>query len=199
MKVKNIKNAVKAKVTAKIAKAKNKVAQKCKGGKCGKCAAFAAALVVAALCAGCHMGEQPTAQRAQTSMVRDNVFHITVVMPTNAVAENAKTPAIHVEVGNQAQMNDTGGSETMTASPSNTPTVSTPVRIDARYNDAISGATAASKSVLGSIGDGITAVLDMMQNKKSGTVQVTKTDGTSATVKCEDGQCSFCTDCEDDE
>ena len=37
----------------------------------------------------------------------------------------------------------------------------------------------------------------MMLNKKSGTVKVTKTDGTEATVKCENGQCSFCEDCVD--
>lgn len=35
----------------------------------------------------------------------------------------------------------------------------------------------------------------MMQNKQSGTVKVTKTDGTAATVECKDGQCAFVEDC----
>ena len=201
MKVNNIKNAVKAKVTAKVAKAKNKVAQKCKCGKCGTCgtcAALATALAFAALCTGCHMGEQPTAQRAQTSMVRDNVFNITVVMPTNAVAENAETPAIHVEVGNLAQANETSGTETLTASPSNTPTVSTPVQIDARYNDALAAASTASKGVLETLTTAsANAVLKLMASKETGTVKVQKTDGTTATVKCENGQCAFVDGCAD--
>jgi hypothetical protein len=205
MKVKNIKNAVKAKVVAKVAKAKNKVAAKCSGGRCspcsgGKCKPCVIAVALAlALLAGCHMGELPTAQRAQTSYVRDNVFNVYVMPPsTNAIAkvDDSYVPAIHVEVGNQAQANETSGTETMTSSPSNTPTVSTPVQVDARYNDAIAGATAASKGVLETLTDaGCEAVLKLMQSKETGTVNVTKKDGTTAVVQCADGQCSICEEC----
>lgn len=183
---------IKKKVAAKVAKGKAKVAAKC--GKTGKaCILFAFLLAVA----GCHMGEQPTAQRAQTSTIRDNVFNITVVMPTNAVVEKAESPSLHVEVGNQAQANETSGTETMTASPSNTPTVSTPVQIDARYNDAMAAASNASKGVLETLTTvGANKVLAMMSSKETGTVEVQKKDGSTATVKCENGQCSFCEDCE---
>ena len=188
MKVKDIKQ----KVAAKVAKGKAKVAAKC--GKGRKCAALAALLALAV--AGCHMGEQPTAQRAQTSTIRDNVITVTIVMPTNAVAEKAENPAIHVEVGNLAQANETSGTETLTAAPSNTPTVSTPVQVDARYNDAIAAATPASKAVLDAVGEGADAVLGLMKSGGSGKVDVVKKDGTAAAVECKDGQCSFCADCE---
>ena len=183
---------IKKKVAAKVAKGKAKVAAKC--GKTGKaCILFAFLLAVA----GCHMGEQPTAQRAQTSTISDNVFNITIVMPTNAVVEKAESPSLHVEVGNQAQANETSGTETMTASPSNTPTVSTPIQIDARYNDAMAAANNVSKGVLESLTTaGANKVLALMSSKETGTVEVQKKDGTTATVECKDGQCSICTDCE---
>ena len=195
---------IKGKVAAKVAKGKAKVADKC--GKCGKAAKACAVIALLVALVGCHMGEQPTAQRAQTSTIRDNVFNITVVMPTNAVAENAERPALHVEVGNQAQANETSGTETMTASPSNTPTVSTPVQIDARYNDAMAAASNVSKGVLESLTTaGANKVLELMASKETGTVEVQKKDGTTATVECKDGQCSIvgsgtCTDgsCKDE-
>ena len=186
---------IKGKVAAKVAKGKAKVAAKC--GKSGKAAKACAVLALLAVFAGCHMGEQPTAQRAQTSTISDNVITVTVVMPTNAVAENAERPSIHVEVGNQAQANETSGTETMTATPSNTPTVSTPIQIDARYNDAMAAASNVSKGVLESLTTaGANKVLELMSSKETGTVEVQKKDGTTATVECKDGQCSICTDCE---
>lgn len=189
---------IKGKVAAKVAKGKAKVADKCgKTSKAVKAAKACAVLAFLVAVAGCHMGELPTAQRAQTSTIRDNVITVTVVMPTNAVAENAEKPAIHVEVGNLAQANETSGTETMTASPSNTPTVSTPVQIDARYNDAMAAASNASKGVLETLTTvGANKVLAMMSSKETGTVEVQKKDGSMATVKCENGQCSFCEDCE---
>ena len=193
--MKDMKDKIKAKVEKKTSGLKDKIKGKV-AAKCGK----ACILLMCGLCAalaGCHMGEQPTAQRAQTSMIRDNVFNITVIMPTNAVAENAERPALHVEVGNQAQANETSGTETMTASPSNTPTVSTPIQIDARYNDAMAAANNVSKGVLESLTTaGANKVLALMSSKESGTVEVQKKDGTTATVECKDGQCSICTDCE---
>lgn len=184
----NIKQKVKAKVKAKTSNIKEKVKGKV-AAKVGKSFAIAALLLAVA---GCRMGEQPTAQRAQTSTIRDNVFNITVVMPTNAVAERAESPSLHVEVGNLAQANETSGTETMTASPSNTPTVSTPVQIDARYNDALAAASNTSRGVLESLTvEGANKVLALMSDKSTGTVEVEKKDGTTATVECKDGQCAI--------
>ena len=90
--------------------------------------------------------------------------------------------------GALASADSAGSTETQTA----TPTLDVRARLDARYNDAIAGATSASRSLLGSIGDGLTAVLDLMASKKSGAVPVTLTDGSAATVRCENGQCSLC-------
>ena len=178
MKVKDIKQ----KVAAKVAKGKAKVAAKC--GKGRKCAALAALLAFAV--AGCHMGEQPTAQRAQTAVTDVRVY-----------VYDGGSATFGSEFVSQAQANETSGTETMTTTPSNTPTVSTPVQIDARYNDAFAAASAASKSVLESLTSAsVDAVLELMQSKKSGKVSVVKTDGSTAVVECRDGQCSFCSDCE---
>ena len=162
---------IKGKVAAKVAKGKAKVADKC--GKCGKAAKACAVIALLVALVGCHMGEQPTAQRAQTSTIRDNVFNITVVMPTNAVAENAERPALHVEVGNQAQANETSGTETMTASPSNTPTVSTPVQVDARYNDPAKSAADSVGSIAGAVTAGSALVKDVVDGNSSSTNSAT--------------------------
>lgn len=184
---------IKSKVAAKTAGIKGKVKGKV-AAKCGK----ACILLMCGLCAalaGCHMGEQPTAQRQQTSTITDNKIDIRVFAPTNAVYDSEGNPvaAVRIEIGNLAQANETSGTETMTASPSNTPTVSTPVQIDARYNDALAAASTASKGVIESLTEAsANKVLAMMADKSTGTVEVQKKDGTTATVECKDGQCSFC-------
>ena len=182
MKVSNIKG----KVAAKVAKGKAKVAAKC--GKSGKAAKACAVLALLAVFTGCHMGEQPTAQRAQTANTEVKFL----------VEDGGKaTFNFGAEFVSQAQANETSGTETMTASPSNTPTVSTPVRIDARYNDALAAASTTSKGVIESLTEaGANKVLSLMADKSTGTVEVQKKDGTTATVECKDGQCSICTDCE---
>ena len=195
--MKNLKDKIKAKVEKKTSGLKDRIKNKV-NGKCGKaCVALA---LISAL-AGCHMGEQPTAQRAQTSIFRDNVIDIRVLASTNAVydAEGNPVASIRVDIGGLTQANETSGTETMTASPSNTPTVSTPIQIDARYNDALAAATPASKAVLNSLGEGFGAVLDMMASKKSGTVDAKTKDGRSVKVSCENGQCSICEDCTDND
>ena len=105
------------------------------------------------------------------------------------LGDNAKSVTINTTMGDGAlaSADSEGSTETQTA----TPTLDIKPDIDLRYNDAIAGASAASKGVISSIGDGLDGVLALMQSKKSGTVNVTKKDGTSATVECKDGQCSF--------
>ncbi len=180
--------AMKEKIEAKKTKAKGKLAAKVKARK-RNVAAAAALFLCAALC-GC-MDTNP-ASRANSNRFGDVEPGVKVVIGENACS-NTVSVTVPVTIGDGvlASADSAGSTETQTA----TPTLDIRTKIDARYNDAISGATAASKGVLGSIGDGITAVLDMMQSKKSGTVQVTKTDGTCATVKCENGQCEFAEDC----
>ena len=176
-KKKPVKDAVKAKVKS----VKKKVKGKVKG-----VAAVAVLCGFLAALAGCSFDTTP-ASRATTAS-----YEIAVEV---SVDEGAKSTTVNVPFtfgdGALASADSTGSTETQTA----TPTLDIRTKIDARYNDAISGATAASKTTLGLIGDGITGVLDMMASKKSGTVAVTKTDGTPATVKCENGQCSICEDC----
>lgn len=164
-----------AAVKAKVKSVKRKVK-----GKIGGVAAVAVLAGFLAALAGCSFDTTP-ASRATTANITIEVRNYG---GTNSVANTVRDVA-------QASADSDGSTETMTA----TPTLDVRTKIDARYNDAISGATAASRSTLGLIGDGITGVLDLMASKKSGTVAVTKTDGTAATVKCENGQCSFCEDC----
>ena len=153
MKIKNIiKSAVKAKVTAAKAKAKAKVAakiatktQKCKGSKCSPCAdgdcddgscspcsggkcrpcAVALALVLAATMCGC-MGTS-TPSRSQTLTMRDctvNIYGSGDLGTTNDVAR--------VDIASQNMMIENSGTETQTA----TPTQTTDVKpdIDLNYN-----------------------------------------------------------------
>ena len=191
--MKNLKDKISGRVEKKTSGLKDKIKDKV-ARKVGRACAVLALL---AALGGCHMGEQPTAQRAQTSIFRDNRIDIRVVASTNAVydAEGNPVAAVRVDIGGLTQANETSGAETMTASPSNTPTVSTPVSIDARYNDALAAATPASKAVLGSLGEGLGAVLDLIVSKKDGKVNAKTIDGKDVVVECANGQCKICKDC----
>ncbi len=172
----------KDKAKAKVAKGKAKVARKC--GAAAK--AVIAAVCLSVLFAGC-MGTQ-TPSRSQSLTIKDCTINVYGCgTETNDVAR--------VELATQAMSIENSGTETQTSSPTQTTDVKPD--IDVRYNDAIAGASVASKGVIEMLTDaGKEAVLELMSSKKSGTVAVTKTDGTAATVKCENGQCSFCEDCE---
>jgi hypothetical protein len=185
MKIKNIK----AKVAAKVAKGKKKVEEKCKGCKGGKCAPAVVLCcgVLAAVLSGCRMGEQPTAQRAQTSNTK-----VEFVVKDGGRANFT----FGAEFVSLAQANETSGTESFANTPTSTPTVDVKPDVDVKYNDVMAGATATSKSVLDTLTDaGVAAVLKLMADKTSGTVSVTQKDGTPVVVKCEGGQCSICEDC----
>lgn len=188
--MKSIKEKIKSKVKAKAQALKDKL----KGAKAKRCSAIVAAVGVAVALSGCATADP--ASRSNNNKIGD------VEPAVKLVLENAHSNTVSVVLnvtfgdGLIASADSKGSTETQTA----TPTTSIPIRIDARYNDAISAATPASKKVLGSIGDGLGAVLDMMASKKSGKVDVVKTDGTPAVVTCDNGQCSFssgCSDCTD--
>lgn len=183
---------VKDKIKDKLAKTKAKVKGKLKGT-----AAAVACLLLLAGCMDTAPASRYTASTIGDITVKNNVDDLRSRSGRAATntAETAAVKAPLVSIATTIQLSDVtmasadseGSTETQTA----TPTLDVRTRVDARYNDAIAGATSASKTVLGQIGDGATAVLDMMLSKKSGTVKVTKTDGTEATVECKDGQCSF--------
>lgn len=181
MKIKSIKK----RVDAKVVKTKMKVARKC--GKVIKPvkAIVAIALFVATMLAGC-MGTT-TPSRSQSMTISDCTINV-----YGCGTETNEVP--RVELVTQAMSIENSGTETQTSSPTQTTDVKP--NIDVRYNDAIAGASAASKGVLETLTSaGVNAVLELMSSKKTGSVDVTKADGSSATVECKDGQCSFCTDC----
>ena len=97
-----------------------------------------------------------------------------------------------LELFTQTQANE--GSETI--SPTASPTLDIKPDINLHYNDALKNATDASKGVLETLSEAsCKAVLGLMSSRQSGVLDVERSDGTAAKVKCEDGQCSFCTDC----
>jgi len=119
-------------------------------------------------------------------------------------------PTVKTEIGERAQSNtvsvtikithgdgaiasaDSSGS---TESQTQTPTFDISPKTDLRYNDALSAASTTSKGILETLTTaGANKVLSLMADKTTGTVEVEKKDGSTATVKCENGQCSLCTD-----
>lgn len=177
--------AKKAKAVAKKDKMKAKMAAK--KTKVGKAAKVVAVLALALSIVGC--GSLPKS-RSNDSKVGDQEASVKVY-----IADRAYSNSVYVvqhnttgDVGYQAA-DSTGSNETMTANP----TWTFPIKVDARYNDMLSQATDATKSTLSTIGSGLGAVLDKMLSGESGTVKVTKSDGTAASVECEGGQCHYTT------
>lgn len=189
----------KDKIKDKLAKTKDKVKAKVKGKLKGALAALAV-LLFAAGCSTATPASRYTATTVGDIVVKNNVDDLrsrSGRAATNAVeAAAAKAPLVSIATTIKlsdmtlASADSEGSTETQTA----TPTTTIDVKPDIRYNDAIAGATSASKGVLSAIGYGADAVLEMMASKKTGTVKVQKKDGTDAVVKCENGQCSFCED-----
>ena len=185
----------KAKAAAKVAKADRKIARKCKG----KCAAIIAAFALAMLC-GCSTSE--SAQPAKANTMNNTFDDCVIVVATHCSISNRIVTADGtkdipaVELFTQTQSLESKGTESYAQTATQTPTTDVKPDLDVHYNDAMKNATDASRGVLETLVDSSAkAVLQMMSEKKSGTVQVTKTDGSTATVECKDGQCSVCTDC----
>lgn len=172
MKVKDIKS----KVAAKVAKGKAKVAKKC--GRARKVVSTASIVAVLLALAGCATSEPAS------RLTKGGETHVEISGKGHKV-----TITLDASVASSADSK--GSTETTHANPTNT----TSVPIDVRYNDVLKTATENTKSTLAQIESGLGAVLDMLLNKGTGTVAVTKKDGTSATVKCENGQCEYCPTC----
>ncbi len=190
----------KDKTKAKVAKANAKTK-----GRVKKAVAKAAcALAIAVAVAGClHPGEQAAKSETMNVTIKNSVVAVNIgatkstansASNTVELAESERT--YDVTILSQAQSLESSGSETF--GQTQTPTLDVKPDINVHYNDALKNATDASKGVLDTLTTaGANAVLKMMSDKSTGTVQVQKKDGATATVKCEDGQCSFCEDCED--
>lgn len=187
----------KAKAAAKVAKAKRKIIRKCKGTACAMLA-FGLAL----LC-GCATSDSQQPAKANTM---SNTFDDCIIIVaakaklplagTNRVVEAKGGDLPTLELFTQTQsLESTGSTETISPTATQTPTTDVKPDIDVHYNDALKNATDASKGVLEKLTDnGAAAVLKLMQSKEKGTVQVQQKDGSTATVQCENGQCSICTD-----
>ena len=186
----------KDKIKDKLAETKDKVKAKVKGKLKGALAALAV-LLFAAGCSTATPASRYTATTIGDVFVKNSVDDLRSRpgrAATNAVeAAAAKAPLVSITTTIKlsdmtlASADSEGSTETQTA----TPTTTVDVKPDVRYNDAIAGATSASKGVLSAIGYGADAVLEMMAGKKSGTVKVQRKDGAEASVKCENGQCEF--------
>ena len=181
----------KAKAKAKIAKAKAKIARKCKGCACAL-VAFGLALLI-----GCATSDsaQPAKSQTQNNTFEDCIIVVGVKcsVSNRIVRADGTKDAPAVELFTQTQsLESTGSTETIAPTSTQTPTTDIRPDIDVRYNDALAAASNASKGVLESLtAAGANKVLAMMADKSTGTVEVTKKDGTTATVECKDGQCSF--------
>ena len=194
-----MKKTIKDRTKARVAKATAKTGAKVKKAVRRACAALAV-LAVLALDGCMHPGEQAAKSETMNVTIRDSVIAVNIGAKkstancTSNTVELAEGDRIYdVTILSQAQSLASSGTESF--SQTQTPTQDVKPNLDVRYNDAIAGASTASKGVLSSIGAGIDGVLSLMQSKRSGAVQVTKTDGTAATVKCENGQCAF-VDCD---
>ena len=190
------------KAKAKVAKMKEKIARKAKGGAKVALALVALALLVTTGCTSAE-SQQPAKSATMNNEVRDSIIIIAAKAKipakgsTNAVieVEGGNTPSVEILTLTQS-LESTGSTDTFSQSSEQTPTTDIKPDVDVHYNDAMKNATDASRGVLESLMSGSASkVLELMASKQSGTVEVTKKDGTTATVECKDGQCSICTDC----
>lgn len=185
MKVNNIKD----KVAAKVAKGKAKVEKKC--GKGAKCSAVLFAIGIATALCGCSTAEAPTAQRAQTVTVTDNTFNFNFGQCGPCVTNRtAVVPSFHFEFGTAAQANETSGTETMTATNTQTPT--NDVKTDLKFTYGLASDTASGTSWLQTLTDASLKGLAtyLKSGNANGEMAVTKVDGSTETVTCKDGTCT---------
>lgn len=180
---------IKKKVAEKVGKGKEKVANKCGGAK-KACAIVVVAFLATTIMCGCSTAEAPTAQRAQTVNVTDNVFNFNIGQCEPCVTNHtAVVPSFHFEFGTAAQANETSGTETMTATNTQTPT--NDVKTDLKFTYGLASDTAAGTNWLQSLTDASLKGLStyLKSGKANGEMTVTKVDGSTETVTCKDGSC----------
>lgn len=180
---------IKKKVAEKVGKGKEKVAKKCGGAK-KACAIVVVAFLATTILCGCSTAEAPTAQRAQNVTVTDNSFVFNFGQSEPCVTNRTVVvPNFHFEFGTAAQANETSGTETMTATNTQTPT--NDVKTDLKFTYGLQSDSASGTSWLNSLTDASLKGLSswLKSGKATGTMTVTKEDGSTETVTCKDGSC----------
>ncbi|MBP5510646.1 MAG: hypothetical protein J6Z49_06990 [Kiritimatiellae bacterium] len=200
----------KDKAARKTAAAKRKIERKTKGGKV---AAIVAAFALAAILTGCATSDsaQPAKSQTQNNRFDDCVFIMAAqaTVSNGVVVAKADGDTPPLEMFTQAQsLESTGATDTFGQTATQTPTTDIKPNIDVHYNDAIgTGGNAASAFLSSLTAESFAAVRDYIKSGKSGKVTVTKKDGTTETLDCADGTCTYsggtitakdcdaCTDC----
>ena len=179
----------KDKAKAKVAKGKAKVARKC--GAAAK--AVIAAVCLSVLFSGC-MGTQ-TPSRSQSLTIKDCTIKV-----YGCGTETNEVPRI--ELATQAMSIENSGTETQTATPTQTTDVKPDVNLNYAQGGGItnrgtgggtaSGAAGVLEKLLGSLtDDGLAALKSAITSKEKTTVTLAKKDGTTTTATCENGKCTF--------
>ena len=178
----------KAKTATKVARAKAKIARKAKG-----CSVVLAAFALSFALTGC-MGTQ-TPSRSQSLTIKDCTIKV-----YGCGTETNEVPRI--ELATQAMRIKNSGTETQTATPTQTTDVKPDVNLNYAQGGGItnrgtggaaaSGASGILEKLLGTLTDeSVAALKSALANKTNGTVTLTKKDGTTVTAECKDGACTF--------
>ena len=175
------KKEIKKKVAVKVAKGKSKIARKC---------AKAGVLLAMLSLIGC-MGTS-TPSRSQTLNITDSTINIygSGNGPTNDVAR--------VEIASQAMSIENSGTETQTATPTQTTDVKPDVNVNYAQGGGITNRGTGGAKASGAAGilesltaEGLATLKDYLTGKKSGTLTLRKKDGTTVPAECRDGSCTL--------
>lgn len=183
----------KDKAARKTAAAKRKIARKCKGGKI---AVIVAAFALAAILTGCTTADSAQPAKSQTQENRfDGCTFVMAAKTTISngviVAEGDAAPALEMFTLTQS-LESTGSTDTFGQANTQTPTTDIKPDIDLHYNDAVgTGGKAASDFLSSLSAESFAALRDYIKSGKSGKVTVTKKDGTTETLDCADGSCTY--------
>lgn len=183
----------KDKAARKTAAAKRKIARKCKGGRV---AAIVAAFALVAILTGCTTADSAQPAKSQTQENRfDGCTFVMAAKTTISngviVAEGDAAPALEMFTLTQS-LESTGSTDTFGQTNTQTPTTDIKPDVDVHYNDAVGKGSDAAATFLSSLtSESFAALRDYVINKKSGSVTVTKKDGTTETLECKDGSCTY--------
>ena len=188
---------IKEKVAAKVAKGNAKVARKCGKGKAAKASALVLLCGVIAALTGCQGTTTPS--RSQTLTFDDCKFYF------YGGGDGPKTNEIaRVEIGTQAMSIENSGSETQTATPTQTTDVKPDIDVTVPVNKANAGTSSAAGGALETV---LSAGAERLGNAiKGSSAKSTQpqpknaescADGSCADGGCTDGSCSYGGECED--
>ena len=174
----------KAKTATKVARAKAKIARKAKG-----CSVVLAAFALSFALTGC-MGTQ-TPSRSQSLTIKDCTIKV-----YGCGTETNEVPRI--ELATQAMSIENSGTETQTATPTQTTDVKPDVNLNYAQGGGITNRGTGGAAASGAAGiiesltaEGLATLKDWITSKKAGTVTLQKKDGSTVTADCKDGACTF--------